>query len=207
MSSFQPFSGPTGSVRASSRQLRELEPLPSGSGEVLGGGLTAPSPAGARQTDADVPAWLMDYVVQASRGVCQLPQSFTSLRPSLSGVQPLPPPLARGLEPLLLAPSRIFPALVLSLLEGSDARPLLPSRMLLLACRGGQPLLQLARSQTSVSAEPPTMIPTHRSLEVSCKIRNISHGDPFSRGDGEKKPTVQEIRANSISSWSLMDSI
>lgn len=67
----------------------------------------------------------------------------------------------------------------------------------------GQLLLRLASSQTAVSAEPPTTIPTHRSSDVSCKIRNISHGDPFSRGDGERKPTVQETRANSISSWSL----
>ena len=101
-----------------------------------------------------------------------------------------------------LAPSWIF--LSHALFSGSLLRCASPAKRNAASGRlQGQLLLWLASSQTAVSAEPPTTIPTHRSSDVSCKIRNISHGDPFSRGDGERKPTVQETRANSISSWSL----
>nr|KAF6318615.1 hypothetical protein mPipKuh1_008615 [Pipistrellus kuhlii] len=51
---------------------------------------------------------------------------------------------------------------------------------------GRRSLLQQASSQTPVSTQPPTTTPTPGSSEVSCKIRNISLGDPCSRGDGEK---------------------
>ena len=131
---------------------------------------------------------------QPSRGLCQLPRAGASVY--------LPPGGGGGGVAGFLAPSWIF--LFHALSSGSLLRRASPAKRNAASGRlWGQLLLRLASSQTAVSAEPPTTIPTHRSSDVSCKIRNISHSDPFSRGDGERKPTVQETRANSISSWSL----
>ena len=131
---------------------------------------------------------------QPSWGLCQLPRVAASVY--------LPPGVGGGGVAGFLAPSWIF--LSHALPPGSLLRRASPAKWNAASGRlWGQLLPRLASSQTAVSAEPPTTIPTHRSSDVSCKIRNISHGDPFSRGDGERKTTVQETRANNFSSWSL----
>lgn len=147
-----------------------------------GGSPTGPGTVGERMgtQDSDVPP---SSGLSASCPRQGLPR-FTSLHSSLSNMQPNPPPLTKGTGALLLAPFWIFLALFLSLLEVFNSTPSCQAARF--SWPGRRSLLQLASSQTPVSAQPPTTTPTHGSSEVSCKIRNISLGDPCSRGDGEK---------------------
>lgn len=150
--------------------------------------------------DADIPAWLVDLAISAFWGLtASCPRTRAAsvywLCPSLSNVPPSLAPTYQGdWSPCSCRhPRRLQFCL--------PAKQNAPSGLL------RQSLLQPPSSQPAVSAKPPTTMPTHRSSEVSCKVRNISPSDPFSRGGKEKEPTIQKIRASDVSNWSLMDCI
>lgn len=152
--------------------------------------------------DSDVPAWLVDLAISAFWGLsisCPRARAASIYQPcpSLSNVHPSSPPLTKGTGARAPVAILDFPC-SFSLLPGS-LQLCLPAKQNASSGLLRRSLLQPPSSQTPVPIKPPTTMPTHRSSEVSCKIRNISPSDPFSRGGKEKEPTIQKIRASNIS--------
>lgn len=130
---------------------------------------------GQGMRDSDVPAWLMDSTLPASlEPLCQLPrgQSCLCLPACIFTLQCASHPTPNyqgncsfcfwhhpGFSLLFFSP--FWKSATLCLPAKQKASSALPRRSL---------LLQSASAQTPVSTEPPTMIPTHRSSKMSCKI-------------------------------------